>query len=129
MAQMIAPPFRADHVGSLLRPKELLQAREDTKEGRIGPAELRAVEDAAIRDLAQKEHEIGLQGITDGEFRRASWHMDFLYQVGGTAKVQDNQKVQFRNAEGVIEFSPASLHVKGKLKLDQCIFGDDFSYL
>lgn len=123
------PPFRADHVGSLLRPPQLLAAREDEKAGRISPAELRRIEDQAIRDVVRRQEELGLEGVTDGEFRRASWHMDFLYQVGGTAKVQDNVKVQFRNERGVIEFTPAALRVTGKLTFDKCIFGDDFAHL
>ena len=81
MVQTKTPPFRADHVGSLLRPPELLQAREDEKNGRIGKADLRRIEDQAIRDVVRLQEEIGLEGVTDGEFRRASWHMDFLYQV------------------------------------------------
>jgi 5-methyltetrahydropteroyltriglutamate--homocysteine methyltransferase len=127
--QTKTPPFRADHVGSLLRPPELLQAREDLHAGRISQAELRRIEDQAIRDVVRRQEQLGLQGVTDGEFRRASWHMDFLYQIGGTAKVQDNVKVQFRNEQGVIEFTPAALRVTGQLKLDTCIFGDDFAYL
>jgi 5-methyltetrahydropteroyltriglutamate--homocysteine methyltransferase len=128
------PPFRADHVGSLLRPLELLQARADEMNGRIIPDklrrdDLRRIEDQAIRDVVRQQEELGLQGVTDGEFRRSSWHMDFLYQIGGTAKVQDNVKVQFRNEQGVIEFTPAALQIKGKLQLDRCIFGEDFAFL
>lgn len=123
------PPFRADHVGSLLRPPELLQARERARKKEISAAELRAAEDAAIRGVVKLQEDIGLQGITDGELRRGSWHMDFLYQLGGATKVQDNLKVQFHNEKGDIEFTPAALRVTGKLKLDKCIFGDDFTYL
>jgi 5-methyltetrahydropteroyltriglutamate--homocysteine methyltransferase len=123
MVKTKTPPFRADHVGSLLRPPELLQARKD------GSADLRRIEDDAIRDVVRQQEDLGLEGVTDGEFRRSSWHMDFLYQVGGTAKVHDNVKVQFRNEQGVIEFTPAALQIKGKLKLDKCIFGDDFTFL
>jgi 5-methyltetrahydropteroyltriglutamate--homocysteine methyltransferase len=129
MVQTKTPPFRADHVGSLLRPPALLQAREDQKNGRITTADLRRIEDQAIREVIRQQEDIGLEAVTDGEFRRSSWHMDFLYQVGGTAKVQDNVKVQFRNEQGVIEFTPAALQIKGKLKLDNCIFGDDFTFL
>ena len=93
------------------------------------PPTCAAIEDEAIREVVKLQEEIGLQGVTDGEFRRASWHMDFLYQVGGVTKVQDNLKVQFRNEQGVIEFTPAALRIKGKLKLDKCIFGDDFQFL
>jgi 5-methyltetrahydropteroyltriglutamate--homocysteine methyltransferase len=79
------PPFRADHVGSLLRPPELLKARADHQAGRLSAAELRAAEDRAIRDAVILQRDLGLQGITDGEMRRGSWHMDFLYQIGGVS--------------------------------------------
>ncbi len=127
--QTKTPPFRADHVGSLLRPQDLLQARQDHKAGRISPAELHRIEDLAIGDVVRLQEDLGLEGVTDGEFRRASWHMDFLYQIGGVAKVAGNMKAQFRNEQGVIEFTPAALAIQGKLKLDKCIFGDDFAYL
>jgi 5-methyltetrahydropteroyltriglutamate--homocysteine methyltransferase len=129
MVQAAAPPFRADHVGSLLRPPELLEARDEEKAGRITKDDLRRIEDQAVRDVVRQQEDLGLEGVTDGEFRRSSWHMDFLYQVGGTAKVQDNAKVQFRNEQGVIEFAPTALRVRGKLKLEKCIFGDDFAFL
>jgi 5-methyltetrahydropteroyltriglutamate--homocysteine methyltransferase len=129
MAQRTKPPFRADHVGSLLRPKELLQAREDHKAGRITDAQLRGIEDEAIRKAVKMQEDIGLQGVTDGEYRRGSWHMDFLYQVGGVTKVQDNLKVKFHNEKGDIEFTPAALKVTGKLKLEKPIFGEAFQFL
>src|SRR3954453_14006093 len=112
MAPRDTPPYRADHVGSLLRPPQLLQAREDFKDGRIDADELRGIEDEAIRDVVRKQEQVGLRSATDGEFRRASWHMDFIYQLGGITTAQDHLKVQFRNAEGTIEFSPAALHVE-----------------
>jgi 5-methyltetrahydropteroyltriglutamate--homocysteine methyltransferase len=123
------PPFRADHVGSLLRPPELLQARESAKRNAISQQQLREIEDRSIRDVVRMQEDIGLQGVTDGEFRRSSWHMDFLYQVGGVTKVQDNLTVQFHNEKGDIEFTPAALRVTGKLSLKRCIFGEDFRYL
>jgi 5-methyltetrahydropteroyltriglutamate--homocysteine methyltransferase len=129
MTARTRPPFRADHVGSLLRSKEVLQAREDHKQGKLDAAALRKVEDKAIRDAVKMQEDIGLQVATDGEIRRGSWHMDFLYQVGGVTKVQDNLKVQFKNAQGVIEFTPAALKVTGKLKLDKTIFGEEFQFL
>src|SRR5260221_202044 len=129
MTTRTTPPFRADHVGSLLRTPGVLQAREDHKQGRITAAALRQAEDAGIREAVTLQEDIGLQGITDGEYRRGSWHMDFLYQVGGATKIQDNLKVQFRNEQGVVQFTPAALRVTSKLKLDACIFGDDFTYL
>ncbi|MEA3174823.1 MAG: 5-methyltetrahydropteroyltriglutamate--homocysteine methyltransferase, partial [Gammaproteobacteria bacterium] len=111
------PPFRAEHVGSLLRPPELLQARERARRNAISPGQLREIEDRSIRDVVKLQEDAGLQSITDGEFRRSSWHMDFLYQVGGVIKVQNNLKVQFHNEKGEIEFTPAALRVTGKLKL------------
>ena len=77
------PPFRADHVGSLLRSPGLLQAREDFAAGRISAEDLRAVEDAAVREVVRRQEETGLRAATDGEQRRESWHMDFIYQLGG----------------------------------------------
>jgi 5-methyltetrahydropteroyltriglutamate--homocysteine methyltransferase len=129
MAPRTSPPFRADHVGSLLRPPELLQAREDFKAGSIDAAELKGIEDEAIRDVVRKQEEVGLQSATDGEFRRASWHMDFIYQLGGITTAQDHLKVQFRNAEGTLEFSPAALHVEDRVALREPIFADAFTFL
>ena len=123
------PPFRADHVGSLLRPPQLLQARDRAKRNEITAQELREIEDRAILDVVRMQEDIGLQGVTDGEFRRGSWHMDFLYQVGGITKVQDNLTVQFHNEKGDIEFTPAALRVSSRLELKKCIFGEDFEYL
>jgi 5-methyltetrahydropteroyltriglutamate--homocysteine methyltransferase len=124
-----APPFRADHVGSLLRPPRLLAARADLDAGRIDAAELRAIEDDAIRDAVRKQEETGLQSATDGEFRRASWHMDFIYQLDGITKEAGHIAVKFFNEQGEIEFTPAALHVDGRLGVSQTIFGDDFRFL
>jgi 5-methyltetrahydropteroyltriglutamate--homocysteine methyltransferase len=124
------PPFRADHVGSLLRPQRLLAAREELKEGRIDAAGLRELEDAAIRDAVRMQEDAGLQSATDGEFRRASWHMDFIYQLGGISRVvDDNLKVEFHNADGTVVFAPPSLHVDAPLTLEHTIFGDAFAFL
>jgi len=129
MSPRTTPPFRADHVGSLLRPPALLKAREDLAEGRIDADELRGVEDEAIRDVVRKQEKVGLQSATDGEFRRASWHMDFIYQLGGINRAQDHITVQFRNAEGTIEFTPAALHVEERVALREPIFADAFQFL
>ena len=123
------PPFRADHVGSLLRPPELLRAREDFAAGRIDAEALRTAEDAGIREVVRKQEEAGLQSATDGELRRASWHMDFIYQLDGITKEPGEIKVKFHNEQGDIEFTPAALHVDGKLGVSKTIFGDDFSFL
>src|SRR6185369_3256204 len=109
------PPFRADHVGSLLRPPELLKARKDFAENRIDAAALRAVEDKAILDGIKLQEEVGLEAITDGEMRRGSWHMDFLYQIGGVKKIQEDVVVKFRSEGGEVEFKPTALRVDGKL--------------
>jgi 5-methyltetrahydropteroyltriglutamate--homocysteine methyltransferase len=123
------PPFRAEHVGSLLRPPELIAARAAHADGRLDAGQLRRVEDEVIRRTVRMQEDIGLQGVTDGEFRRGSWHMDFFYQIGGVTKVQDNLKVRFQNEQGAIEFTPAALRITGKLLLERCIFGDDFTFL
>jgi 5-methyltetrahydropteroyltriglutamate--homocysteine methyltransferase len=123
------PPFRADHVGSLLRPPQLLAARDDFAADRIDAAQLKAVEDEAITEAVAMQGEAGLQSATDGEFRRASWHMDFIYQLGGISKAPGNMAVRFRSATGNIEFTPAALHVGSKIRLDHTIFEPDFGYL
>jgi 5-methyltetrahydropteroyltriglutamate--homocysteine methyltransferase len=124
-----SPPYRADHVGSLLRPPDLLRARDDHAAGRIDDEALRAIEDEAIRDVVRMQQEVGLQTATDGEFRRASWHMDFIYSLDGVSKAPGNMSVQFHNAEGDIEFTPAALHIDGKLGVSDTIFGEDFAFL
>jgi 5-methyltetrahydropteroyltriglutamate--homocysteine methyltransferase len=129
MTVLDQPPFRADHVGSLLRPPDLTTARADFKAKRIDAAALRRVEDAAIRDVVAMQESLGLRGITDGEFRRSSWHMDFLYQIGGVRKVEQNITVHFHSEQGDIDFTPSGLRVEGKLSLEGCIFGDHFDYL
>jgi 5-methyltetrahydropteroyltriglutamate--homocysteine methyltransferase len=123
------PPFRADHVGSLLRPASVLAARDDFAAGRITAQQLRAVEDEAIAGVVVMQQNAGLQSATDGEFRRASWHMDFIYQIGGVSKAPGNLAVRFHNPGGDIEFTPAALHVGGKIHMAKTIFEADFSYL
>ena len=124
------PPFRADHVGSLLRPPELLRAREDFAAGRIGADELRGIEDTAIGEVVRRQQDAGLQSATDGELRRESWHMDFIYQLGGVRKVQDDTiRVMFHNEQKSYEWAPPSAHIVGPVTLPHTIFGDDFSFL
>jgi 5-methyltetrahydropteroyltriglutamate--homocysteine methyltransferase len=123
------PPFRADHVGSLLRPPPLMTARDDFEAGRIDAARLRAVEDEAIKVAVKMQRDAGLQDATDGEFRRAVWHMDFINQIGGIGRAEGNIKVRFRNASGDLEWTPAAIHVDSKLKINHTIFGDHFAYL
>jgi 5-methyltetrahydropteroyltriglutamate--homocysteine methyltransferase len=123
------PPFRADHVGSLLRPPELLRAREERAAGRIDAEELRAREDDAIRGAVRMQEDVGLHSATDGEFRRTSWHMDFIYGLDGIHPGDDRVKVAFHNEEGDIEFTAPALHVDGRIGVTETIFGDAFSFL
>ena len=124
------PPFRADHVGSLLRPPELLRAREDYAAGRISAEDLRDAEDSAIREVVRRQEETGLRAATDGEQRRESWHMDFIYQLGGIEKVQDDTiRVAFHNEQRNFEWAPPSAHVVAPLGLTHTIFGEAFSFL
>jgi 5-methyltetrahydropteroyltriglutamate--homocysteine methyltransferase len=128
-AMRSTPPFRADHVGSLLRPSQVHAARDDFAAGRIDAAQLRSVEDDAIAEVVAMQKGLGLQSATDGEFRRATWHMDFIYQLGGISQAPGHLAVQFRNASGTIEWTPAALHVGSRLHLDHTIFEGDFRYL
>src|SRR4051794_14611602 len=129
MSQRTSPPYRADHVGSLLRPPALLAAREAHAAGRIDGAQLRAVEDDAIREVVAMQADVGLRSATDGEFRRASWHMDFIYQLDGVTRAPGDLVVQFHNAEGDIEFTPAAMRIDGRLGVSETIFGEDFAFL
>ncbi len=129
MSDLLGPPFRADHVGSLLRPPELLRARAEHQAGRISAEELRLVEDAAICDVVRMQQEVGLAGVTDGEFRRGSWHMDFLYQIGGVAKTDQLLRIQFRNEAGPVEAALGAFRIGRRLTLDSTIFAEDFAYL
>src|SRR5579863_10210102 len=86
MSQRNKPPFRADHVGSLLRPDALKGAREKFAKGQIGAPELKTIEDRAIADVIKKQEAAGLQSITDGEFRRSWWHLDFLWGLDGVER-------------------------------------------
>ncbi|MEU6645127.1 5-methyltetrahydropteroyltriglutamate--homocysteine S-methyltransferase [Saccharomonospora sp. NPDC046836] len=129
MSQRSTPPFRADHVGSLLRPPQLHEARDRAARGEITVEQLRAVEDDAIRAVVELQRKAGLRSATDGEFRRASWHMDFIYQLDGVSKSDERLHVKFHNAAGDLEFSPPGLQVGGKVGLSTPIFGDHFGYL
>ena len=120
------PPFRADHVGSLLRPPALLHARAEHAAGRIDVAALRAVEDAAIRDAVAMQERVGLRAATDGEFRRTSWHMDFIHRLGGVEPTDERIEVRMRGATGDTAFTAAGIAVRSRVHLDAPIFADDF---
>jgi 5-methyltetrahydropteroyltriglutamate--homocysteine methyltransferase len=129
MADRTRPPFRADHVGSLLRPRRLLQAREDYAAERGSAEQLREVEDEAIREVVRMQEEVGLQSATDGEFRRASWHMDFIYQLGGVSRTDEKMTVHFYNDAGELDFSSAALKVHDRISLPETIFADAFRFV
>ena len=121
--------FRADHVGSALRPQNLVAARADITEDRLDAEELRAIEDAAILDAIKLQEEFGLKSAADGEFRRTSWHADITYQLGVISKTDEQLQVAFKNAEGTTSFTWAAPKVSGGVKLDHTIFADDFVLL
>jgi 5-methyltetrahydropteroyltriglutamate--homocysteine methyltransferase len=123
------PPFRADHVGSLLRPPNLLKARAQRAADEITADELRSIEDEAIRDVVRMQRDVGLRSATDGEFRRTSWHMDFIYQLGGVHRTDEKIQVHFRNADGELDFESAALVIDEPVRLTDTIFGDAFSFL
>ena len=95
MPQRTKPPFRADHVGSLLRPQALKKAREQRAKGEITPTQLKDIEDREIERVIRKQEEVGLQSITDGEFRRSWWHLDFLWGLDGIEKHVMDKGVSF----------------------------------
>ena len=129
MSIRTAPPFRADHVGSLLRPLPLQQARDEAARGAISTDDLRAIEDDAIRDVVKMQEDIGLRAATDGEFRRASWHLDFIYEIDGVQKAESNFRSVFHNEAGDIEYTPAALRVTSKIRMGHTIFGPAFEFL
>jgi 5-methyltetrahydropteroyltriglutamate--homocysteine methyltransferase len=129
MPNRTEPPFRADHVGSLLRPAALLDARAEFAAGTLDAGGLRAAEDTAIREVVALQEEVGLQAATDGEFRRTSWHMDFIYQLGGITKTDEQLRVRMANATGETAFTTAGMAVTGKVRLEQPIFAEDFRFV
>ncbi len=120
------PPFRADHVGSFLRPKYLLEAREKEARGEITSADLRAVEDRAIKEVVQMQEAAGLQAITDGEFRRTYFHIDFLEQLGG---VKCDPVTTVRKPDGSEELAPPVMRVVDRIRHVKDIQRADFEYL
>ncbi|MCW2762483.1 MAG: methionine synthase vitamin-B12 independent [Marmoricola sp.] len=129
MPTRTTPPFRADHVGSLLRPRFLLDARAAHASGQISEEELTLTEDAAITEVVDLQREAGLQTVTDGEFRRTSWHMDFIYQLEGVHRTDEQLEVHFHNAGGDLDFTSAGLVVDGPVRIDKPIFGEAFDFL
>jgi methionine synthase II (cobalamin-independent) len=125
----LTPPFRADHVGSLLRPENLHAARADHAAGRITDAQLQTVEDAAIRDAVRLQEEAGLKSATDGEFRREQWHADFLYSIPGIRKGALGPAIPVYRKDEQISWAPNATDVIGRIHLDEPIFGEHFTFL
>jgi 5-methyltetrahydropteroyltriglutamate--homocysteine methyltransferase len=123
-----SPPFRADHVGSFLRPLALLDARERARKSELSRRQLRDVEDEAIRDIVRFQEDLGLTGITDGEFRRTYFHIDFLEQLAGV-ETKGGISMHFHGAAGDVDFAPPVMHVTGPVRHVKPIQVDDFKYL
>jgi 5-methyltetrahydropteroyltriglutamate--homocysteine methyltransferase len=119
------PPFRADHVGSLLRPAPLKQARTNRDKGEIGAAELKAIEDREIDNIIAKQQEIGLKLATDGEFRRSWWHFDFLSMLDGVELYEAEQGIQFRG----VQTKAQGLRIVGKVGFSKHPMLEHFKYL
>lgn len=128
MSQRTIPPFRADHVGSFLRPPALLEARRQRAAGEISADQLRAVEDDAIRHVVRFQEDLGLTGITDGEYRRTYFHVDFLEQLAGV-ETKGGIAVSFRSAGGQVDFSPPVMKVTDRVRHVRPIQRADFQFL
>ena len=124
----VNPPFRADHVGSLLRPRHLKDALQHFQRNEITKDELRAVEDDAIREVVRQQEAVGLQSITDGEFRREFFHLDFLQRLQGVT-TSAGVGAKFHTSKGDIDFAPPRVTVTGKLRHVQDIQTADFQFL
>jgi 5-methyltetrahydropteroyltriglutamate--homocysteine methyltransferase len=126
---MQKPPFRADHVGSFLRPAALIEARAGYRDGRIDSAALRAVEDAAIRDVVTMQEDLGFHGITDGEFRRTYFHTDFLLQFDGIEEAGGTQVKFHQHGGKELEYAPPVMKITGKIAHAKDIQRADFEFL
>jgi 5-methyltetrahydropteroyltriglutamate--homocysteine methyltransferase len=123
--QRTKPPFRADHVGSFLRPAALKEARADREKGAITPAELKAVEGREIEKIIKKQEELGLKLATDGEFRRSWWHFDFLGMLDGVEVYDTDQGIQFRG----VQTKAQSLRIVGKVGFSNHPMLEHFKFL
>ena len=123
--QRTKAPFRADHVGSFLRPAALKEARAKREQGAITAAELKAVEDREIEKIIKKQEEIGLKLATDGEFRRSWWHFDFLGMLDGVELYESDQGIQFRG----VQTKAQSLRIVGKVGFSNHPMLEHFKFL
>src|SRR5579871_1124819 len=115
MSERITPPFRADHVGSLIRPQALINARAAAERNEIDAAELVRVQQQAIRDVVRLQEEAGLKLVTDGEYNRTFWQRDFLLKFDNVVQVASKLSVRFHSAAGTRDHSPPTLQITGKL--------------
>lgn len=122
---LVKAPFKADHVGSLLRPESIKKARKDYQEGKISSEQLREVENQEIKRIVEKQIEVGLQSVTDGEFRRSWWHLDFMWGLDGVEKAATEVGLAFNGIETRKETSS----VTGKIGFSTHPFVEDFKYL
>src|SRR6266545_3298835 len=129
MSERTTPPFRADHVGSLIRPDALIAARAAVERNEMQEPELRRIREDAIRDVVRLQQEIGLSVVTDGEFNRGSWQRDFLLKFENVELIPSKLTVRFHSSAGTRDHSPPSLAVTGKLERPNAIFVDDFRFL
>jgi methionine synthase II (cobalamin-independent) len=129
MSERTIPPFRADHVGSLIRPDPLIAARQAAERDETARAALRRIQENAIRDVVRLQEEIGFRLVTDGEFNRGSWQRDFLLKLDNVELIPSRLTVKFHSTAGTRDHSPPSLRVAGKLHRPHDIFVDDFRFL
>ncbi|MGH8219484.1 MAG: 5-methyltetrahydropteroyltriglutamate--homocysteine S-methyltransferase [Steroidobacteraceae bacterium] len=122
-------PFRADHVGSLVRPPELLEARAARSRGELTEEALREVQQKAIREVVRRQEAIGLQGVTDGEYNRASWQTDFVLKIANVEPATPRFSVRFHSEKGDTEGRPHTVRVTGKVSRPRPIFAEDFKFL
>jgi 5-methyltetrahydropteroyltriglutamate--homocysteine methyltransferase len=129
MPERTKPPFRADHVGSLIRPEALIAARAAAERQEIDAAELRRIQQDAIRGVVRMQEAVGLKLATDGEYNRGGWQRDFLLKFANVAMMPSRLTVKFHSQAGTREHSPPSMQVVGKLGRPNPIFVDDFKFL
>jgi 5-methyltetrahydropteroyltriglutamate--homocysteine methyltransferase len=129
MLPRVKPPFRADHVGSLIRPDALIRAREAAEKNEIAPDELARIQREAIRNIVRLQEDLGFKLATDGEYNRTFWQRDFLLKFENVRQVAAKLTVRFHSAAGSRDHSPPTLEVSGKLNRPRAIFVDDFKFL
>ena len=129
MPERTKPPFRADHVGSLIRPQALIDAREKKAKGEVSEEALKAVQQDAIREVVKLQENLGLSSITDGEYNRGTWQTDFLVRFANVGQVASRFPTTFHTEGGDREGKPHTVQITGKLSRPEPIFVEDFRFL